>query len=531
MPTPTASTSSGGTPSRLRRRGAALLAGATGLALAVTGCTTGNSADGGAEGKTDTIRSTMIANPNSFNPLTSSGVPATMANSLLYATLLVQDDNHTFAGDLASEWELSPTRGEFTLREGATCADGTQITASVVKASLDGFAQKSNNKDLVFGPSEPKISADDAAGKVTIELDTAWADMGQGLSMPESGIICPAGLKDPEGTTAGKVEGAFSGPYTLADYQPGVNVEFALRDEGYTWPESAQPFEGRVAKTIKYSVSSDYNSIANGLLTNQSDIATVLGEPMERFKDDEKFGTERFSTANLFMVFNERKGKPFADPEARRAVAKAVDQKAFVQAATNGLGAPATSFVSESVQCANTDAALLSPKDADLADIKGQAATLVGTPAVGKGAGNTYIAQALNEAGADVKLRSVDTASLFTELSTKPDSWDMTVVNLVNISSTLYAGLSRFTGPTTEDGGRNITGAKHEKFLAQVGQAMAETDEDKRCAIYQDLQEGLFQDAHVVPLGDVSAQLTTAQGFSARVINGISSARTMRITD
>jgi len=60
---------------------------------------------------------------------------------------------------------------------------------------------------------------------------------------------------------------------------------------------------------------------------------------------------------------------------------------------------------------------------------------------------------------------------------------------------------------------------------------MAETDEDKRCAIYQDLQEGLFQDAHAVPLGDVSAQLTTAQGLSARVINGISSARTMRITD
>lgn len=525
-----ASISSGGSKTRRSpaRRVTALLAGVTGLVLTVTGCTTGNSTEGE---KTDTIRSTMIANPNSFNPLTSSGVPATMANSLLYGTLLVQDDNHTFAGDLASEWELSPTRGEFTLREGATCADGTEITASVVKASLDAFAQKSNNKDLVFGPSEPKISADDAAGKVTIELDTAWADMGQGLSTPESGIICPAGLKDPEGTTAGKVEGAFSGPYTLADYQPGVNVEFTLRDEGYTWPEYAQPFEGRPAKTIKYSVSSDYNSIANGLLTNQIDIATVLGEPMERFKDDEKFDTERFSTANLFMVFNERKGKPFADSDARRAVAKAVDQKAFVQAATNGLGAPATSFVSESVQCANTDAALLTPKDADLADIKGQAATLVGTPAVGKGAGNTYVAQALNEAGADVKLRNVDTASLFTELSTKPDSWDMTVVNLVNISSTLYAGISRFTGPITEDGGRNITGAKHEKYLAQVGQAMAETDQDKRCAIYKDLQEGLFQDAHVVPLGDVSAQLTTAEGFSARIINGISSARTMRILD
>ncbi len=510
-------------------RPASFLALCTVLSLTVVGCTTGGNAANSENSGTDTIRSTMIANPNGFNPLTSTGVPSTMANSLLYGTLLAPDDNYTFAGDLAAQWELTPAKGTFTLREGSTCADGTEITAEVVKNSLDAFVKTSSNKGLVFGPSTPKITADNSTRTVSIELEQPWADMGQGLSMPETGIICPAGLEDPEGTAAGKVEGAFSGPYTLADYQPGVNVEFAKRDQGYTWPEYNVPFEGQPAKTIKYSISSDYNSIANGLLTDQIDVATVLGEPMERFASNDKFATERFSTANLFMVFNEREGKPFDDPDARRAVAKAVDQEAFTQAATNGLGTASTSFVSSAVQCANTDTALLVSEQADLEKLKGLTGTLVGTPAIGKGAGNTYVSQVLNEAGADIKLRTVDTASLVTELNTKPDSWDLTVVNLVNISSTMYAGISRFTGPTTEDGGRNITGDSHQEYLALVGQAMAETDQEKRCGIYQKIQQGLFEDGHVIPLADVAAQLTTAEGFSARIINGISSARTMRI--
>ena len=168
---------------------------------------------------------------------------------------------------------------------------------------------------------------------------------------------------------------------------------------------------------------------------------------MQRFTDNKSFTTERFSTASLFIVFNERKGKPFSDTKARRAVAKIVDQEAFVQAATNGLGEPATSFVSGHVQCANTDGSRLEPADADPAAINGVSLTQVGTQAVGKGAGNTYIAQVLGDAGAEVELRTVDNAALVTELATKPDSWDMTVINLVNISSTLYGGLSRFTGP------------------------------------------------------------------------------------
>ncbi|WP_344337987.1 ABC transporter substrate-binding protein [Brevibacterium salitolerans] len=517
------------------RRSHRLVPAAAGLlvtALTLSACTTGS---GGAPGEsgttTDTIRSTLIADPSSFNPMTSSGVPGTTANGLLYTTLLAQDEGGALAGELAAEWEVTPQKGTFTLREGAACADGTPITATVVKDSLEAFTEVSNNKDLVFGPSTPEVSADDEAGTVTIELDTPWADMGPGLTMPETGIVCPAGLEDPEETAKGTVEGAFSGAYTLGDFTPGASVSFELRESGYTFPEYAEPLEGTPAARISYTVSADYNSIANSLIAGDLDLATLTGEPLTRFDDQEGFTAERFSTGNLFLLFNEREGKPFADAEARRGVAQALDRQAFVQAATGGLGTPADSFVGDTVPCVNEDPdALLAPDpEAASAALDGVSAVQLGTQAVGKGAGNTYINQVLNEAGAEVELRTVDNAGLATELASKPDSWDMAVINLINLSGTVYGGLSRVVGPTTEDGGRNSTGDPHPELLAMLGEAMAEPDETKRCAIYADLQQQVFQDGIVVPLSDLPAQLTAAEGFSQRVIGGLPVAKTMRI--
>ncbi|WP_051298067.1 ABC transporter substrate-binding protein [Brevibacterium album] len=510
------------------------VAGLAVAALGLTACTTGSAGAGGGEGggTTDTLRSTLIADPSSFDPMTSSGVPGTTANGLLYTTLLAQDEGGAQAGELAAEWEVSPEQGTFTLREGASCADGTPITPTVVKDSLDAFAEVSSNKDLVFGPSTPAITADDDAGTVTIELETPWADMAQGLTMPETGIVCPAGLEDPEGTAKGTVEAAFSGAYTLGEFTPGASVSFELREEGYTFPEYATPLEGEPAAHIRYTISADYNSIANSMIAGDLDLATITGEPMTRFDDQEGFAAERFSTGNLFLLFNEREGRPFADAEARRGVAQALDRQAFVQAATSGLGTPANSIVGDTVPCVNEspDALIAPDPKAAATALEGVSAVQLGTQAVGRGAGNTYINQVLGEAGADVELRTVDNAGLATELATKPESWDMAVINLINLSGTVYGGLSRVVGPTTEEGGRNSTGNPHPELLSQLGAAMAEEDETARCAIYAELQEQAFQDAVVVPLSDLPAQVTAAEGFTQRVVNGLPVAKTMRIT-
>ncbi|MGM0698024.1 MAG: ABC transporter substrate-binding protein [Actinomycetota bacterium] len=509
------------------------VAGLAALTLGLSACTTGATGSGG-EGTTDTIRSTMIADPNSFYPYTASGVPGTQSSSLLYASLVALDSDAEdgVSGDLATDWDVTPTKGTFTLREDATCADGTTITPNIVKDSLDEFAKTSKQKSQVFGPNSPKITADDDAGTVTIELDKPWADMLRGLSQPEAGIVCPAGLEDPEKTATGEVEAAFSGPYTLEDFKPGASVEFTLRDSGYTFPEFAEPLKGDPAKTVHFTVSTDYNSVANSMITGDLDVATITGEPMVRFKDEEDFSAERFSVGTMFLVFNERDGRVFADADKRRAVAQAIDRSAYAKAATNGLGEPSTSFVSETVPCANTDESRLIANDPAAAaeSLEGAESVQLGTPAVAKGAGNKYVDQVVSEAGAKNTLRSVDPAGLATELASKPESWDMAILNFISTSGTLYDGISRFTGMVTEDGGRNSTGDEHKDVQKLLAQAMAEEDESKRCENYAKLQDRVFDQAYAVPLSGIPAQLTTAPGFEQRIYDGLPATKTMRIT-
>ncbi|GAA4477759.1 ABC transporter substrate-binding protein [Enteractinococcus fodinae] len=482
---------------------------------------------------TDTIRTTMDGDPNSFNPLEAQGVSAFIVDAFLYGTLVSRDPSGGLVGDLASDWEATPEKGVFTIREGATCSDGTEITPTVVADSLEAFISESRNKHIVFGPSDPELTVDDEAGTVTIELETPWADMPYGLTLPETGIICPAGLEDQEALAAGEADGAYSGPYTLDNYQPGVTVDFALREE-YEWPEYETPLEGVPAATIKYAINGDYNSIANGLLTGTLDIANITGEPMERFDGNDDFNTERYPAAVQFIMFNEREGTPFAEEENRRAVAQALDREAFNQAATNGNGELLASFVPEEVQCALTDDTLLLPQDVDSSQSVLQDSEVIrqiGTQAVGpNGAGNSYVDQALRELGAEVELRNVDNTTWATELDSKPESWDMTVMALLNLSRTMYGGLSPFTGAAPEDGGRNSTGSEKNEVLERFSQAQAEPDEEKRCEIYQEIQQSLIDSAHLVPLSTLVAQATTADGFSVQVVDGTVQSKTMRIT-
>lgn len=511
----------------------ATIGGALSLTLALSSCTTSNSA-GPSDGQmsTDTIRTTIVSDPNSFDPLAASGVSAYIADALLYGTLLNQDDDNQVAGGLASDWDINPNGGTFTIEADATCADGTPITPSVVKDSLQAFIDESRNKEVVFGPSTPTLTADDATNTLTIDLATPWTDLARGLTLPESGIICPAGLEDREGLAMGNVEAAFSGPYILSDYDAGAALKFTLRED-YIWPEYAEPLEGVPANTIEYTINADSNSVANGLLTGTIDIANVTGEPMERFVDNDEFYTERFTVAAGFIMFNEREGMPFAKEENRRAVAQILNQDAYNEAANGGTGTTMESFVPAEVQCALTTDDELIKEDPTAAEsvLQGQSLNLLGTQTLGpNGAGNSYVAQVIDGVGAEVSLRNVDPSTWSTELDSKPQSWDFTVMPLLNSPRTMYGGLSPFVGTLREEGGRNSTGTEKQEIMDLMNGAVAEPDEELRCEQYREVQTRLIEGAHIIPLATVPSQVTAAEGFSTRVVNGSVQYQSMRIT-
>lgn len=529
-----------GTAVRRGRRLAPLAAAAVAVVVAATGCTTGGTPTTGSpaagQASTDTIRAVVNADPTSFAPVEVRNADDYGINRLLFSTLVRRDENNQIVPDLATKWDITPTQGTFTIRSGATCADGTPITAGVVAESLKVFASpdsKSSFRPLVLGEGPATVTADDAAGTVTVKLAQPWTDLLQGLSLHATGIVCPAGLKDPKALTAGDIPGAFSGPYTLTKKQHGVAYTFTLREDFKAWPEYRTEIAGTPAKTIEVSVNANASAVSNELLTATKDLATIRGKDATRFDGNKDFSTQVIPQGSLYIMFNERTGHPFTDPALRKAVAQALDATAFNQAASGGLGELYSSFAHPGVPCSNKDAGLLIKSDpaAAKATLTGVKIRMVGAQVFGaNGAANTYVAEALRSAGADIELRNVDLATWSTDLTQKLDTWDVTVMGGINAGGTMYGALSTVIGTPVEKGGLNWGGLENQPVLDMVSKAMTQTDDTERCATYQDAQKLMISEAHVVPLASLPSQVTIRSGFAMHTMNGQPDESTMRIT-
>ena len=150
------------------RRTVTALAGAAVLALAA--CSGGPA---GAE-EDGTVSAVLISDPSSFDPALAQGQQTFQIVGLLYDTLLCRDGTSGLVGGLASQWSAeSASEYVFTIRDGATCSDGTPITASVVAESLRYLASPETGstwKNLVFGQGDATITPDDAAKTVRVSL-------------------------------------------------------------------------------------------------------------------------------------------------------------------------------------------------------------------------------------------------------------------------------------------------------------------------------------------------------------------------
>lgn len=171
---------------------------------------------GVAEGATDTINMSLNTDPATFDPALAKGGDDFTVARLLFDTLVRKDAGNTLVGGIASKWQAEDAAHyTFTIRGGLTCSDGTPITPSVVAASLTRFAAKetgSSGRTLALGSGTATFTADDKTSTVKAALSVPWSDFVTGLTLPQAGIVCPAGLRDLKGLAAGKAAGRSPAP-------------------------------------------------------------------------------------------------------------------------------------------------------------------------------------------------------------------------------------------------------------------------------------------------------------------------------
>ncbi|BCW84061.1 ABC transporter substrate-binding protein [Paenarthrobacter ureafaciens] len=518
----------------------AAAAAVTATAFLLTGCTTGGQApagntDGGAM-STDTIRTALNADPTTFNAAKANAKDDYQVARFLFDTVVRRDAEGKFIGGLATEWKSTATDATLTIRKDATCADGTPITPTIVAKSLSYFADpatKNNFGKLVFGPGQPTITGDDAAGTVDIKLAQPWSELIGGLTLAQTGIICPAGLADLDGLAKGAVKGAFSGPYTLTKASHGVSYDMTLREDYNAWPQYSKPLQGVPAKTVRFFPGVNKTTVANQLLTGEMDVSDIAPADVQRFEGNNDYTVTSVPFAGIFLLFNQRPGSPFTDPALRKAVAQLMNQQAFNAAAYAGKGITYNSIVAPTVPCVLPDNSSLTKEDAAAAKavLAGKTFKMVGTTSIGpNGAGSTYVQEALRAAGARVDLQLVDNGTWATMTQTKPETWDLTVQGDANFVGTVAASLTRIAGVPTEKGGRNIGGGENADILADIATAQAATDESARCDAYTKAQKSILSDNDIVPFVGEPQIVAQRSGFSIQAPSGIVDYATLRIT-
>ncbi|WP_137295599.1 ABC transporter substrate-binding protein [Nocardioides dongxiaopingii] len=489
----------------------ALLAGCGG------GSSPGPSSGGGEVVDGGTFTMSTSADPGNLDPQMGAGSALFAVTQLAYDPLLsVDEESGEIRSGLATEWSAEGTAVELTLAEGISCADGTELTPSVVADNVNYVADPANQSPLLgtFLPVGTEATGDDAAGTVSLTLVAPAPFVLNGLaSLP---MVCPDGLED-RASLAQATSG--TGPYELTEVAPGDSYTYQIR-EGYTWgPDGAATDVEGMPDTIVVKVVENETTAANLLLSGEINAAQVAGPDAQRLQGAGLFVAETPALTGE-QWYNQAEGRPTDDPRVRMALTQALDLPELQKVLTSGTGAPPTTLAAvapttcpgdsatDSLPAHDPDAAaaLLDEAGWTLGDDgtrskDGTPLDLVliyqGNSGTGGAAAAELAVQRWDEVGVQATATSQNETTLTDTIFSGGD-WDVAWVALnVNAPDQLVPFLSGAAAPD----GTNFAGIDNAGYEAAVQEASA-VQGTEGCATWLEAESQLIANADIVPFAN-----------------------------
>ncbi|WP_228899623.1 ABC transporter substrate-binding protein [Streptomyces sp. DH1] len=299
-------------PARLLPFPAALAASAL-----LTGCFAATEATGTDAG--ERVRVAMMQPPRSgLSPLSDDAFKLSRWSTA--ETLVKLDADGDARPALATEWKQSGRSWTFTLREGVTFHDGTELTAEAVVRSLTKAAGASPKPRILDGV-ELTVEAVDAA---TVTVTTAEEDplVPQRLSSPQLSILAAKAYR---GKTVNPV-GAGTGPFELTRVN-GTSSAALDRYDDY-WGGTAK------APGIDVTFVPDGTARAAALRSGEADIVEAVPVSQAALLDEDLITEVPMPRTNT-LYLNTEKGA-FQDPALRAAAREAIDAESIVKGVYEG---------------------------------------------------------------------------------------------------------------------------------------------------------------------------------------------------
>ncbi|HTR87819.1 MAG TPA: ABC transporter substrate-binding protein [Reyranella sp.] len=474
--------------------------------------------------------------PPYFNSAASSAISSFVAASPCYSALTRMDLDGKITGDLAKNWEISPDGLTYTfhLHSGVEWHDGRPFTAEDAAFSLGQV----NSKLHPYRGAMAAIDKVEAPDKDTVVLRLSHPQVSLIFSLGNfAGAILPKHIwegkdvaRDPHNR-----QPIGTGPYKFVEYAAGDHILYKKNDK-YFLP--GKP----VFDELMFRIIPDPGSRVAALQKGEVDMIYSSAVPapevprIKRFKNIElRFG--RIQTSGYQAYINLR-NKPFDDRRVRQALAYAID-RAFIRSTVfpglsdNMIGpVPPTS-------------PLHNKKLADYPLDPAKANALLDEAGLAKKADGTrfelrflFAAQDLPAAkisdimsrnlavvGIKVVPRPLDRGAWIQASFTNPD-FDMTAASF-SLGPDPDIGIERFYNSNNI---KNLVGANNSAYVNKdldklFDEQRVQVDFDKRKAIYDRIQEIVWNDLPVFPFCTYTLPGVFNGGVVRHIFDGEASAR------
>lgn len=382
---------------------------------------------------------------------------------------------------LAENWSESPDGKSYTfrLRPNLKFSDGAPCTSEAVKFSFErAKAEGSTNKakKAVFD----NISRVTAHDPLTVILTLNNADATLPFRLGENTAV----ILHPSTAAQAATKPVGTGPFVLESWNKGSSITLAR------WDGHRDAAKVRLRKATFRFINDPAAQVA-ALLAGDIDGMPRFGalQALKQFQGDPRFTVEIGSTAGKgILAINNRK-KPFDDVRVRRALQHAIDRKAFIDGAQEGLGKPIGSHFAPT-DLGYVDLTGMAPYDPEKAKALLKEAgvttplnvTLTLPPPQYARKGGEIVAAMLAKVGIVAKIENVEWAQWLS--GPFKGNFDLTIINHVEPLdyATAYADPKYYFGYDSA------------RFRGLVSTLAATSNPKEKARLWRDIQRQLAED-------------------------------------
>lgn len=399
------------------------------------------------------------------------------------------------------------TEWVFHIREGVKFSDGCDLTPSKVKASFERLWEagaSGSSKPNTYLSSESTLTADDAAGTLTVVTPAPVVDLTKNLCYPVMIVL------DTEHTTDYVANAIGTGPYKAESFTEHVGMT-VVRNE-YYW-KSEVPY-GK----IELMYMGDASAKAMALQAGQIDLAENITNiaDLNTLRNDPAFTVTIASGVRTGIThINMAEGRLLSNATLRHAIMKALDRETMCAVTVGGLYTSGYSVLPSNLDYGyenlvnpdpyDVDAAIAMLDEAEIIDRDGDGIREMpdGTPVKLKYV--TYVNRCLDTFAEAIK-QQLDEIGIYIDLviTDGAGQWDSYQSGDFDMNSSNWTTVG--TGDPTEYMDEWRTGVgycswNNAEFDALFDELDQTFDNAARKEIIQKMQQLLLDDAAALPLG------------------------------